>query len=112
MLLAKINPPAKISTQESPFSAAIETIGEYMRVSTDRYLMGSTSARFQVAFGYLVPNGVNRFTYQPIHSQTIVLESAELQDWGTDDTVIFTKIATQIGISVVETVDINITDDF
>ena len=111
MLLAKINPPAKISTQESPFSEPTETIAEYMRVIADRYLMGSTVARFQVTFGLLVPNGINRFDFSAIHAQSIILEEADLADWGTDDTVIFNKIATKIGIAVVETVDVNVQND-
>jgi hypothetical protein len=111
MLLAKINPPAKITTQDSPFSQPTETVAEYMRVFVDRYLMGSPAARFNVSFGLLVPNGINRFEFRPIHVQSVLLEGTELDDWGTDDTVIFTKVADKIGISVTETVDLNIQND-
>jgi hypothetical protein len=112
MLLAKINPPAKMVTQPSPFTEPVQTVGEYMRVSTERYLMGSTSVRFQVAFGQTVPSGVDRYEFRSIHSQSVTLSGPDLDGWGSDDTFILEKIAEKIGLTVTETVEINIMNDF
>jgi len=111
MLLAKINPPAKMINQSSPFTEPEQTIGEYMRVSTDRYLMGSTSVRFQVAFGQTVPSGVDRYEFRSIHTESITLSGTDLEGWGSSDTFILEKIAEKIGLTVTETVEMNIVND-
>ncbi len=112
MLIAKINPPAKALSQVTPFSEPTQIVGEYMKVATDRYTMGSTKVRFQVSFGLLVPNGIDKFDFKTIHSDSAHLEDAELSDWGTDDSVIFERLAAKFGISVTEVVDKDITNDF
>lgn len=111
MLLAKINPPAKSVKQDTPFSALVEVVGDHMRVVADKYELGSNKVRFQVSFGFLLPNGTDEFIYQTIHRDTIVLQGAELTDWGTDDSVIFSKIAVKLSLTVVEMVEKNVKND-
>jgi len=112
MLLAKVNPPAITFRQESPFTQPTQVSAEWMLVFTERYAMGATKARFNTVFGFLVPDGIDRFRFERVHQQSAEFTSEELADWGTDDTVIFEKVAQKYGISVVEVADKNINDAF
>ncbi len=114
MLFAKINPPAITVRQTSPFDEPTQILGELMKVTAERYELGSNKVRFQVAFGYLIQPGEmgntnNKPSFQVIHFDGITLEGADIESWGQDDTVIIDIIATKMNTSVVsyENIDIN-----
>jgi len=111
MLVAKINPPAKRVIQTSPF-ATDEFTAEYMVVKcTDLVIGGSSNSptdeiKFNIKFGNLGhiknPDGsVGRSKLDEILFTTITLTQQELSDWGTDDSIVFNKIAQKLGFSVI-----------
>lgn len=113
MLVAKINPPAKTFSQDSPWSEPKVKTAEIMRVNTESYKLGADKVRFQVVFGTLIPMGIDTYEFSGVHSQSVQLEGDELAGWGEDDSVIFEKVASKIGgFSVVEVKEVNIRNDF
>lgn len=112
MLIAKFNPPAKSARQASPFSEVETITADCMRVYTEKYDLGATKVRFQVSFGFLIPFGIDRFKFEAIHRDSVELTSEDLSDWGSDDSVVFEKIAPKFNINVVKIEDIDLTNDF
>ena len=101
MLLAKINPAAITVRQSGPFEEPTHVLGDHMRVTAERYELGSNRVRFQVAFGYLEDRGKGQLpNYQVIHFDSITLEGDDIETWGEDDTVIMSLIATKMNTSV------------
>lgn len=111
MLLAIVNPPAVTAKQDSPFSAPTQVEGKYMKVTAERYNLKPEKVRFNVSFGYLIPSGIDMFEFKAIHRDSVELTSAELSDWGTDDKVIFDKIAPKFNVSVVKVEELTIRND-
>lgn len=112
MLLARVNPPAITTRQESAFSQPTHVSAEWMLVFTERYTMGDEKARFTALFGILVPDGIDKFRFERVHAQGVELTSQELSDWGTDDSIVFTKVADKLGISVVEVANKDVHNGF
>ncbi len=112
MLIATINPPAQIQRQEGAFSTPTTVNGPQMRIFAERYILGAERCRFQVSFGYLVPDGIDKFRLETIHRDSVELTSEDLADWGTDDSILFTKVANHFGISVVSVEEKDIINDF
>lgn len=116
MLVATINPPAKKIVQSTPFTST-EITGNQMIVKCTQLVIGgaagsnSDQTRFEARFGTVGyqknPDGSNGnaiFDTIVIHSTTFTQQ--QLANWGTDDTIIFTLIAQQLGVSIVKTEDI------
>jgi len=116
MLVATINPPAKKVVQSTPFSSTELTANQMIVKCTQLVIGGAAGSnsditRFEARFGNVVyeqnPDGTNGnaiFNTLVIHSTSFTQQ--ELANWGTDDTIIFTLIAQQLGISVITTEDI------
>jgi hypothetical protein len=116
MLVATINPPAKKVVQSTPFSSTELTANQMIVKCTQLVIGGAAGSnsditRFEARFGTVAyeknPDGTNGnaiFNTLVIHSTSFTQQ--ELANWGTDDTIIFTLIAQQLGISVITTEDI------
>lgn len=111
MLVAKINPPAKRVIQTSPFTVD-EFTGEYMVVKCIDLVIGGSSnsptdeVKFTIKFGNLSnltnPDGsLGRAKLDEVLFTTVTLTQQEVSDWGTDDSIIFNKIAQKLGFSVI-----------
>jgi len=110
MIIAKINPAITIATQQNFFSSTVEYItGSYMAATANQYALGADRVNFRVAYGNCKfdENG-NAVAFNAIHSEGIQLEQSDIQNWGTDDSVIYEVIAAKKGITVVETIEANI----
>lgn len=108
MNLAKINPTVKKTFQISPFETKIEE-AEYMFILANQYLIGGKQVTFEVRFGVLnLEAKDNADKFKVLMRESVTLTKDEISDWGTDDSVIFEKIATKLGTSVVEIIDGNI----
>lgn len=116
MLVATINPPAKKIVQSTPFTSTELTANQMIVKCTQLVIGGaagsnSDQTRFEARFGTVEyqknPDGSNGnaiFNTIVIHSTTFTQQV--LANWGTDDTIIFTLIAQQLGVSIVKTEDI------
>lgn len=105
MNLAKINPAVQKTFQISPFETTTEE-ADYMSISANQYVIGGDKVSFVVRFGTYnseAQNNVDKFKILLRHQ--VVLTKDEIADWGTDDSVIFEKIATKLGTSIVEIVE-------
>ena len=121
MLVAKINPPAKRIVQTTPFSQT-ELTGEYMLARCTQLNIDPTPNTptdeiiFMVRFGsvkyYQNPDGSNGDpVFDVVISARVVFTSAELSDWGTDDTIVYQKIATKLGFSILSTENLPISNN-
>lgn len=112
MLVAKITPAASFAKQENPFT--VTTISaDTMSVLARPYVLGSKEVNFEVLFGNVVAateaveasEGVDAVEASPtkfvvVASEFLVLSQEDLQDWGTDDLVVFNSIAAKFGITI------------
>jgi hypothetical protein len=110
MIIAKINPALTIATQQNLFNSTVEYItGSYMAATANQYALGADKVNFRIAYGNCQFDETGKaISFTPIHSEGIQLEQADIENWGTDDAVIYEVIADKKGIEVVETVEANI----
>lgn len=100
MILGKLNSPAIKVYQSGPFNTTTAN-AEYMVVSTQKYVIGSSGATFEVRFGNVITeNEVERFDI--VMREVVRMTSEELSTWGTDDSVLLDLIATKIGTTITE----------
>jgi hypothetical protein len=110
MLLAKINPAATFTSQDGPFAQPIVVTTDYLTALARPYVAGASQTNFEIQFGTYVP-AVEGEQPQPakfnrIQSSQLVLTSVELASWGEDDSVLLDIVASKLGTSVVETVNV------
>ena len=112
MLVAKITPAASFAKQENPFTITT-TSADTILVLARPYVLGSKEVNFEVLFGNVVAateaveasEGVEAIEASPtkfvvVASDFLVLNQEDLQDWGTDDLVVFNLIATKLSVSI------------
>lgn len=113
MLVAKINPPAKRIVQSNPFTQT-ELTAEYMTARCTQLNIDPTpnsptdEILFAVRFGSVKynqnPDGTNgNPIFDTVISCRVAFTSAELSDWGTDDSVVYQKIGQKLGFNIVST---------
>lgn len=110
MIYAKINPPANIPVQNGPFNFTSIT-GSYFTATTNKYILGTEKVSFYIQYGNCIfDENQNMVKFETIASDFVTLQGSELDNWGTDDSVILYTIAAKQGTSVLEIVsgDINI----
>ena len=105
MNLAKIKPAVKKTFQVSPFETKVEE-ADHMAIAANRYVIGGKEGRFEIRFGNYDPKAVNAVDkFKVLLRHEVVLSKEELADWGTDDSILFEKIAKKLGTSVVNIVE-------
>lgn len=107
MLFAKINPTAKVATQDSAFTIHGKDC-EWMTAST-QYNLGQSYTRFQITFGNFITNPNPSEPAQSTFDKSLTIfedfTNEELANWGEDDSIVFSIIASKIGTTVVDIVD-------
>lgn len=120
MLLAKINPAASFTSQSGPFTASETITADYLTALARPYIAGASQTNFEVLFGTYTPavagveasEGVEAVNEQPakfnhIQSSQVILTAEELANWGTDDSVLLSAVASKLGTSVVSTATVD-----
>ena len=113
MLVAKINPPAKRVIQISPFQSQ-EFLGEYMIAKCTSLVIGATSSsandviEFEAKFGSIkyetnLDGTQGRPQLDMVTYTKVKFTHNELSTWGTDDTIIYQKIADKLGFNILQT---------
>jgi hypothetical protein len=100
MLYAQITPAAEKTTQVTPFSAITES-ADLMYAVARPYTLGTTKVNFQVTFGNGTITNGKVSNFQELLSSNINLSGDELSNWGTDDSVVLSTIATKLGTTSV-----------
>lgn len=98
MIFGKIDPPVKIAQQIDNFSFT-EITGSYICASTNKYVLGADSARFQVMFGELQND-----SFQIVTRTSNEVLGEIIDQWGTDDSVMLQKLAELNGTAITEIV--------
>lgn len=96
MLYLQITPAAEKTTQVTPFSAITES-ADLMFAVARPYTLGASRVNFQVTFGNGTITDGKVSNFQELLSSNVVLNSEEISNWGTDDSVILGAIATKLG---------------
>jgi hypothetical protein len=113
MIFAKINPVLSIVTQDSLFNPTTNFItGSYMTAIANQYPLGANEVDFRVSFGNCEFDNDNIISFKPIHQENIKLSGEDLENWGTDDSIVLEIIASNKGIEIVDVVSGNINDGF
>jgi hypothetical protein len=101
MIFAKINPVASKVLQTTPFTTTTIT-ADTMTAIARPYKLGSENTRFELVFGNLISGNTenNEIKFNQIMNSEITLSSTQLQNWGSDDSVVLTIIATALGVNV------------
>jgi hypothetical protein len=106
MLYAKINPTATYTTQVSPFSSTTIQCS-YMTAYARPYAAGAEKTNFQVQFGNEIKDDqgvVINVTSE--YSTNVTMTAVELANWGTNDSALLTDIATKIGTTATEFIEV------
>ena len=101
MLLAKINPAAKKTTEVSPFSSTTITL-DYMTAIARPYVAGASQTNFVIEFGAIIEEDGVVTSFNSRTQTNLNLTSEELSSWGTNDEVLLTIIASKLGVSIEE----------
>lgn len=111
MLLAKIDPPANIVVQTSPFEHSVIS-APYMSVLANPYIPNADVTNFILSFGHTVPPSPPEEPQLPlyifVYTYQIQLTKEELSTWGTDDEELYEIIANKIGCSIVEFINVDL----
>jgi hypothetical protein len=106
MLIAKINPPAVKSIGVTPFSSTTTNLN-YMTAIARPYAPGASSTSFQIQFGTANLNEIDEIIgFRNELDSQLVMTSEELSTWGTNDDTLLNLIASKLGVSVIEIVDV------
>lgn len=111
MLLAKINPAATFTSQDSPFSQPTVTTVEYLTALARPYVAGASETNFEIQFGNYIP-AIEGEQPQPasflrLQSSQLTLSAEELSQWGLNDSALLDAVALKLGTTVVETVEVS-----
>lgn len=107
MLIAKINPPAIKIVETTPFSSTTKNL-EYMTAIARPYVPGAQSTNFQIQFGTVSVDENNVPTnFNSENNSQVTMTSEELSTWGVSDDVLLDLIASKIGVSIIEIIDVN-----
>jgi hypothetical protein len=109
MIFAKISPSAKFpNPNTSPLNSTLVE-AEYAAAIVPQYQIGGSSkVRFRLFFvNPKFDNEGNVEGYERLGGQDIILNESEISDWGTDDSVILTKLCEKLGTQVIKFVNGN-----
>lgn len=108
MLLAKINPAATFTSQDGPFAQPTIITADYLTALARPYVAGADKTNFEIQFGTYVPAVEGQSAkFNRVQSSQLVLTADELASWGTDDIDLLDAVASKLGTSVVETVEVD-----
>ena len=105
MIFAQINPVISLAQQTELFNPSPEFItGSYMTAVANQYALGTNQVNFRVIYGNPVMEDGSVVGFNTIYADYVTLSQADIETWGTDDSVILNALAAQQGTSVVEVV--------
>lgn len=108
VLLAKINPAAEVPVMTSPFQYEVK-VADYITAVADQYRLGASQATFNIRYGSVTLDEAGEIkSFETLLTDRIVLEGADIADWGTDDSIVLTKICEKLGTEAVEFVEVNL----
>lgn len=111
MLFAEISPVAQIIIQNNPYNNEVIDCN-YMGIIARPYVLGTEVVNFELQYGNIIfdeSNFPESFNY--IKSYGVTLSGNQLSNWGIDDTYIFQEIATILGITILNYVDLPMNTD-
>ena len=113
MLFTKINPVAAFTENTGPFTESITTQAEYLTVIARSYAPGTDKTNFEVKFGNIVKdNEGNPISFTNVSNIQATLTKEELTNWGTNDEVLLTIVATKVGTNATEFINLNSNSNF
>lgn len=106
MLYGKITPEATFVTQVTPFETSSVNAG-YITALARPYGLGSKKINFEVIFGNVTQSEDGSQKFERVSSYMVKFNDLELSTWGTDDSVVLTKIGEKLNTTITEIITIN-----
>lgn len=107
MLFAKIDPIATFTQNTGPFTAPVAVQAEYLTALARPYAAGALQTNFEIAFGNIVKDAEGKaIGVTNVSTSQLTLTKEELADWGTNDDILLTIVATKLGTTVTEFVTV------
>lgn len=99
MLYAKFSPAISVNISKDPFNPNVIE-AEYVYGIASGYPMGGTSVNINVWYGRATLNENEKVTsFEKAYFEFIELGSADINQWGTDDSYILQKIVERKGLT-------------
>lgn len=110
IILGKINPQLSLIQQDGLFNPTPTYItADYILAYTKNYFLGSNDVEFIAVYGNCTFNESNELlTFSSVYRQSITLSGPIISNWGEDDTIILSEIATEQGTTITEFITGNI----
>lgn len=108
MIFGKITPTVKVTVPDTLTSTKVIEL-DYMTAVARNYRLGSAARAitFEVFFGTVQNNAEgNPVNFTKGMSQRVDILPQDLQNWGTDDTVALNVIASHLGISIEQFIEL------
>jgi hypothetical protein len=100
MLLAKLTQPVEKIYQGEGLQT-ITVSAEYLAAQVDNYTMGQLKTQFYYKIGKVEFDGQdNPITFDPVIRGYVVVDAADLENWGTDDFVALQAVASALNLEV------------
>jgi hypothetical protein len=100
MLLAKLTQPVeKIYQGEGLQTITVEA--QYLAAQVDNYVMGQLKTQFYYKIGKVEFDGQdNPITFDPVIRGYVMVDAADLENWGTDDFVALQAVANALNVEL------------
>jgi hypothetical protein len=100
MLLAKLTQPVEKIYQGEGLQT-ITVSAQYLAAQVDNYTMGQLKTQFYYKIGKVEFDGQNNpATFDPVIRGYIMVDAADLEDWGTDDFIALQAVANALNLEV------------
>ena len=100
MIIAKLTQPVEKIYQ----GQGLETItveAQYLAAQVDNYVMGQLKTQFYYKIGKVEFDGQNNpITFDPVIRGYVVVDAADLENWGTDDFVALQAVANALSVEL------------
>lgn len=102
MLLAKLTQPVEKIYQGEGLQT-ITVTAEYLAAQVDNYTMGQLKTQFYYKIGKVEFDDQNKpITFDPVIRGYVMVDAADLENWGTDDFVALQAVANALNVELEE----------
>jgi hypothetical protein len=100
MIIAKLTQPVE-KTYQGQGLQTITVEAQYLAAQVDNYVMGQLKTQFYYKIGKVEFDGQNNpITFDPVIRGYVIVDAADLQNWGTNDFVALQAVANALNVEL------------